>query len=206
SSRDFTSLKSSSATPPAAAANGYTREWPAGLSGKRTHPYGRSPARALRAQLEDKGPGGSAPPSPLRFSLELFGGARLAGGRALVFSGKPHPPAAAHNGNNRHAQPNHQPPTTLSLSGRRRLAHVFMPDAAAALVDAADLGAARNLRQQLMASGHERPEGDACPICFDLIEFPMNKHAKRNACCMKRVCNGCVLAAHQRRTARNAEG
>ncbi|EJK48042.1 hypothetical protein THAOC_33194 [Thalassiosira oceanica] len=73
-----------------------------------------------------------------------------------------------------------------------------MPDAAAALVDAADLGAARNLRQQLMASGHERPEGDTCPICFVLIEFPMNKHAKRNACCMKRVCNGCVLAAHQR--------
>ena len=49
-----------------------------------------------------------------------------------------------------------------------------------------------------MASGHERPEGDRCPICFDLIEFPMEDHSKINACCMKRVCNGCRLAARQR--------
>ncbi|EJK60960.1 hypothetical protein THAOC_18618 [Thalassiosira oceanica] len=38
---------------------------------------------------------------------------------------------------------------------------------------AADL-AALNLHQRLMSSGHERPEGDRCPICFDLIEFPVN--------------------------------
>ncbi|EJK66717.1 hypothetical protein THAOC_12333 [Thalassiosira oceanica] len=69
--------------------------------------------------------------------------------------------------------------------------------AQAGSVEPADL-AARNLERALMASGHERPEGDACPICFDLIEIPMHDHAKRNICCMKRVCNGCILAAHRR--------
>ena len=49
-----------------------------------------------------------------------------------------------------------------------------------------------------MASGHERQEGDTCAICFDYIEFPMNKHSKHNECCMKLVCNGCILAARQR--------
>ncbi|EJK73743.1 hypothetical protein THAOC_04614, partial [Thalassiosira oceanica] len=50
-----------------------------------------------------------------------------------------------------------------------------------------DDAAARDLQLRLMASGHERPEDDACPICFDLIEWPMGKHSTRNACCMKRV-------------------
>ena len=58
--------------------------------------------------------------------------------------------------------------------------------------------AARNLERALMASGHERPEGDRCPICFLLIELPESQHSKINACCMKRVCNGCILAARQR--------
>ena len=49
-----------------------------------------------------------------------------------------------------------------------------------------------------MASGHERPEGDRCPICFDLIELPMDKHSRVNVCCMKSVCNGCRLAARRR--------
>ncbi|EJK56043.1 hypothetical protein THAOC_24137 [Thalassiosira oceanica] len=63
----------------------------------------------------------------------------------------------------------------------------------------ADLGgAAGTLHQRLMASGHERPEGDRCPICFDLIELPMKKHSKINVCCMKLVCNGCRLAARRR--------
>lgn len=66
--------------------------------------------------------------------------------------------------------------------------------AAAALADSA----ARNLQQRLMASGHERPERDRCPICFDLIEFPMAKRSKMNSCCIKLICNGCILAAHQR--------
>ena len=65
----------------------------------------------------------------------------------------------------------------------------------AALADSA----ARNLEQRLMAaSGHERPEGDWCPICYLLIGLPMQEHSMINVCCMKRLCNGCVLAAHQR--------
>ena len=63
--------------------------------------------------------------------------------------------------------------------------------------ESADL-AARNLTERLMASGHERPEGDWCPICYLLINFPVYEHAKVNFCCMKRVCNGCILAASQR--------
>ena len=48
-----------------------------------------------------------------------------------------------------------------------------------------------------MASGLERHEGDACTICFLLIELPVNRHSKINACCLKTVCNGCALAAQQ---------
>ena len=49
-----------------------------------------------------------------------------------------------------------------------------------------------------MTSGHERPEEERCPICFDLIELPIKEHAKLNVCCMKMVCKGCLLAARQR--------
>jgi len=58
--------------------------------------------------------------------------------------------------------------------------------------------AAGNLQERLMASGHERPEEDRCTICFDLIEFPVPEHSATNVCCMKRVCDGCRLAAHLR--------
>ena len=58
--------------------------------------------------------------------------------------------------------------------------------------------AARNLQRRLMASGLERPEGDACSICFLLIELPVGQHSKVNVCCTKPVCNGCDLAATQR--------
>ncbi|EJK54385.1 hypothetical protein THAOC_25992 [Thalassiosira oceanica] len=74
-----------------------------------------------------------------------------------------------------------------------------MSDAAAALAGSAadaESSAERNLR--LMASGHERQEDDRCPICFDLTELPMSKHSKINVCCMKRICNGCDLAARRR--------
>ena len=65
--------------------------------------------------------------------------------------------------------------------------------------DSADSeSAAQIFERRLMASGHERPDGDRCPICFDLIELPINKHSKLKACCMKRVCNGCILVARQR--------
>ncbi|EJK45355.1 hypothetical protein THAOC_36033 [Thalassiosira oceanica] len=57
---------------------------------------------------------------------------------------------------------------------------------------------AQNLERALMTSGHERPEGHTCPICFLLIEFPVGKHSKRNVCCMKSVCNGCIWEARQR--------
>ncbi|EJK48794.1 hypothetical protein THAOC_32379, partial [Thalassiosira oceanica] len=60
----------------------------------------------------------------------------------------------------------------------RALIHSMSDEAAAAdLAESADL-AARNLERALMSSGHERPEGDRCPICFDLIELPVNNHSK----------------------------
>ncbi|EJK55799.1 hypothetical protein THAOC_24426, partial [Thalassiosira oceanica] len=52
--------------------------------------------------------------------------------------------------------------------------------------------------ERLLNEGHERWEGDRCPICFLFIGLPMDEHSKTNACCMKRVCNGCILAAQQR--------
>ena len=70
-------------------------------------------------------------------------------------------------------------------------------DAQAGLAEAAD-SAARNLQKRLMESGHERHEGDVCEICFLLIELPMSDHSKMTVCCMKKVCNGCILAAQRR--------
>ncbi|EJK72172.1 hypothetical protein THAOC_06323, partial [Thalassiosira oceanica] len=83
---------------------------------------------------------------------------------------------------------------------RRRRAVMSTEAAAVAQagsVEPADL-AARNLERALMTSGHERPEGDVCPICFDLIEIPMREHSKIYICCMKRVCDGCIMAATER--------
>ncbi|EJK62582.1 hypothetical protein THAOC_16802 [Thalassiosira oceanica] len=51
--------------------------------------------------------------------------------------------------------------------------------------------------ERLLNEGHERWEGDRCPICQLYIELPMDEHSTMNQCCMKRVCNGCVLAARQ---------
>ena len=56
----------------------------------------------------------------------------------------------------------------------------------------------RDLQQRLMTSGLERHEGDACEICFLLIELPMNDNSKMNVCCTKTICNGCILAAERR--------
>ena len=78
-----------------------------------------------------------------------------------------------------------------------------MSDEAAAAVnpdgsaESADL-AARNLHLRLMTSGHERSEGDMCTICLDYIELPVNEHSRIKVCCMKRLCDGCILAARQR--------
>ena len=52
--------------------------------------------------------------------------------------------------------------------------------------------------KRLLAEGHERAEGDACTICFLLVEHPVGQHSMMKVCCMKRVCSGCILAARQR--------
>ena len=65
------------------------------------------------------------------------------------------------------------------------------------LVQAAEETDAARFQQRLMSSGHERPEGHACPICFLQVELPEWEHSSFNVCCMKWVCKGCVLAARQ---------
>ncbi|EJK51934.1 hypothetical protein THAOC_28848, partial [Thalassiosira oceanica] len=52
--------------------------------------------------------------------------------------------------------------------------------------------------ERLLNEGHERWEGHRCPICFLFVGLPVGEHAKTNACCMKTVCNGCILAAELR--------
>ncbi|EJK47299.1 hypothetical protein THAOC_33990 [Thalassiosira oceanica] len=52
--------------------------------------------------------------------------------------------------------------------------------------------------EQLYSQGHERPEGDFCPICTLPIPFPMGEHSAFMACCMKRICKGCDYAAQKR--------
>ena len=52
--------------------------------------------------------------------------------------------------------------------------------------------------EQLYNQGHERPEGDFCPICTLPIPLPMHDHSVLNMCCMKLICNGCNYAAKKR--------
>ena len=52
--------------------------------------------------------------------------------------------------------------------------------------------------EQLYSQGHERPEGDFCPICTLSIPLRMDGHSVLKACCMKRICNGCDFAAQKR--------
>ncbi|EJK72079.1 hypothetical protein THAOC_06430 [Thalassiosira oceanica] len=52
--------------------------------------------------------------------------------------------------------------------------------------------------ERLFTHGHERPEGDFCPICTLPIPLPMHEHSVFNVCCMKQICNGCNLAAQKR--------
>ena len=51
---------------------------------------------------------------------------------------------------------------------------------------------------QLYGQGHERPEGDFCPICTLPIPLPTEEHSLFESCCMKRICNGCNVAAQKR--------
>ena len=52
--------------------------------------------------------------------------------------------------------------------------------------------------EQLYSQGLERPEGHFCPICTLAIPLPMNDHSIFNICCMKRICDGCNIAAQKR--------
>ena len=52
--------------------------------------------------------------------------------------------------------------------------------------------------ERLYSQGHERPEGDFCPICTLLIPIPTFEHSAFNVCCMKRICRGCDMAARKR--------
>ncbi|EJK68704.1 hypothetical protein THAOC_10093 [Thalassiosira oceanica] len=52
--------------------------------------------------------------------------------------------------------------------------------------------------EQLYSQGHERPEGDFCPICTLPIPLPMHDHSGLYLCCMKRICSGCFVAAGKR--------
>ena len=71
-------------------------------------------------------------------------------------------------------------------------------DGAGTAESADDLAAARNLEQRLMESGHERTEEHACTICYLYVGFPRHENSKIQVCCMKLVCDGCLLAAQRR--------
>ncbi|EJK51823.1 hypothetical protein THAOC_28973 [Thalassiosira oceanica] len=49
----------------------------------------------------------------------------------------------------------------------------------------------------LMKKGRTRPEEDDCPICQLPLPLDVNQSMFK-ACCMKEVCNGCVLATRKR--------
>ena len=49
-----------------------------------------------------------------------------------------------------------------------------------------------------MNSGHELHESYTCPLCCLPIALPAGKHSRFKSCCTKQVCNGCILASHQR--------
>ncbi|EJK74510.1 hypothetical protein THAOC_03807, partial [Thalassiosira oceanica] len=52
--------------------------------------------------------------------------------------------------------------------------------------------------EELFSRGHERPEGDFCPICTLPIPLPMDDHSLLSLCCMERTCHGCAFAAKER--------
>ena len=52
--------------------------------------------------------------------------------------------------------------------------------------------------EKLMTSGHELHESFTCPLCCMPIASPVKGQAMLKTCCMKTVCNGCILASLQR--------
>ncbi|EJK46527.1 hypothetical protein THAOC_34803 [Thalassiosira oceanica] len=83
---------------------------------------------------------------------------------------------------------------------RERIEPVGPDNGSAGAASKNDGGSAEAARcsERLINEGHERWEGDRCPICFLFIGLPGEEHSKVNVCCMKTVCNGCILAAEQR--------
>ena len=58
---------------------------------------------------------------------------------------------------------------------------------------------ADELKDELLyRQGHERPEGGFCPLCTLPIPLPMHDHYVFEVCCMKKICNGCDIAAQKR--------
>ena len=52
--------------------------------------------------------------------------------------------------------------------------------------------------EQLYSQGHERPEGDFCPICTLPVPIPTGQHSVFVICCMKTICDGCIMAVEKR--------
>ena len=52
--------------------------------------------------------------------------------------------------------------------------------------------------EQLYSQGLERPEGDFCPLCTLPIPSPLAENSVFETCCMKRICDGCDVAAQKR--------
>ena len=52
--------------------------------------------------------------------------------------------------------------------------------------------------EQLYSQGLERMEDDFCPLCTLPIPLPMGDHSVVNACCTRRICYGCDVAAQKR--------
>ena len=52
--------------------------------------------------------------------------------------------------------------------------------------------------ERLYSQGHERPEAEFCPICTLPVPIPTVKHSSFYECCVKMVCNSCLLAAIKR--------
>ena len=49
--------------------------------------------------------------------------------------------------------------------------------------------------EKLYSQGHERPEGEFCPLCLLAIPMPIDGNSVFYNCCMKTVCRGCIFAA-----------
>ncbi|EJK47349.1 hypothetical protein THAOC_33934, partial [Thalassiosira oceanica] len=74
-------------------------------------------------------------------------------------------------------------------------APIAMPSS---VVSAADPLPDAVTEEELMSSGHELHESYTCPLCCLPIAPPVEKHSKLEPCCLKTLCDGCVLASAKR--------